>query len=620
MAEELDYETLQEKINDVRDDFIEKINAFVEESADLDIINNIQDLTIYNQKFPIPEETDNTSTGTKFVNDVAIHSALSDLINQRATENGQNYKQIALLLDLSFYFEENELIILHGGLSLLQRLFIELPTEWLLEFWPYINNRVPYIKEKNPGLTTIRTPGLTFIIAINNRIDLLIGNNEKNRDILRSKLLSLTTDLFPTFNSYLINKFYDINTERLKDSQCNKNTRDKSLFHAFWDLQSVFQDPYHAFDRSQRRSRFSIFQNMERVVEEIYKIENELHGPFQGLGKPGANDAESDNSLKAYKRTDLTEEQKNNLQEFYDKKQFNPSFFVSEEKFNDQLRNDESFRRVIATQMLITLGFIDIVISKLPVNKGRNAKPLPFKLQAIRDEFSKQEERRLVQIKINILELFSNIEKRQFFIGRQIIEFSELYFASQKTQLFTDFANEFSPFECDEKLKEIILKRETFKPRFWAAWGTAQISKHWRTPTGLELLQSDKDDDWKKQFSSNLEKLRDLVQKNNAKDLNNWKGLRLARRTELFKFKQADEETGIDGLYDPSIKQGLDEIKRKEEEERLEKEAKLKEERAKQKSEEIEEQKKRKANEELTEESRKKSKSDESNELVDLDY
>jgi hypothetical protein len=542
----------------------------------------------------------------------------------RASDNGQNYNHIALLIDLSFYLAEKGLFPFQTSLGLIKRLFNELPSEWLLEFWPYLHLRTPYIKEKEPDLAPNRGAGISLIVAINTKIDQLYENNEKSRDYLRSRLLKLRADLFPTFHTLLINKNYEVNYERANESSVSKEAKG-SLFYAFWELQIFFQDPYDIFaDRPARRIPLRILsQHLETVHGAIFRIEKEKNGPFSDRN----TDPESDNRLEIYHRDDLTSEQKKSLQEFYDNKEFSPSFFVSEDKFKDQLRNNDTFRRTILTQMLISCSFIDSVLTKLPLKPRKDAKPLHHKIVSLRANITKQQANEIVSTKLKVLELLKHIERRQLFSTRQVVELSEVYFLNQKTQFFIDFTNEFSAFEYDDKLKEVIVKRSSFKPRFWAAYGTAQITRHWKEQTGLDLLAKDESIDWRDEIEQNLETLKSKIHDGESKDLNNWKALRLARRTELFKFKHANDETGIDGLYDLSIKTRLDEERSKKDEETKVEEDKLKEEQRIQRLEEekdTDDDKKRKLSEEITDETRKKQRQDDtppSTALsVDLDY
>lgn len=620
MATEEESIVLEDQIYEVSELIENYINDFVEREVDVDPINTgLIDFTKFNGN--TITEAIKLEDSKELILELSLSRVISNFLSLKTSENGQNLKQIATLLDFAFYLKQNGDGQYDLPLVLVIIIIREAPVDWLLNFWGYFDLRIENIKstKDNQVLQGTRYPGSSVIMSLNLRINQFENNNEPQREVLKSKMLTLTSRIFPFADRFLINKKFDINTERANEIRYKRAVRNPS-FNAFWRLQNVFNNPLTAFDIPRKID--DVFADMDSVLRLISDIESKIR-PHTPLNKRGFKEPSFDNSIENYTRLNLSSAKKDELKEFYSNKEFSPSFLINEQKFNEQIKQDENLRKVALLQMFILCSFLISLVTdtnvmtdpKFAVHKFRRfAKSLQPRISA------------LLQFKKELQFLFQSIDKRIFFCNQQLA-ISELTFLKLKLDNFKDYEKIYEEIKADDDILGKLNKLGEFKNRFWAQYGTPQITKHWKIPTGLELLEKDAYNGTSEQIDEVIESLRNSIKNTDdkaVKNLNSWKALRLARKNHLFKFKHVNEATGPEGLFDPSLKVEFDKKKQEEDARReKEEEEKRQEELKRQEEEKLELERKRKASEDEFAVQSKRAKLESANgskDSEDLDY
>jgi len=576
--------TLEEQIHEVSELIETFVEGIIEKNKDFDPINNdVINFDIFKHH--------NINNGIKteslknLIVELSLSRVLSNFIDLKTSENDYNLKQIATLIDVSFYLKKNGDSHYDLPYELIKCVIKETSVDWLLKFWNYFNMRIELIKNTKDDevLQTTKHPGADFIITLNIMLKRYEYNNEPKREELKSNILILTSKLFPISDKHLINKSFNFNNERINEIKFNcKQIR--SNFKKFWNLQYFFIDPIKKLDND---SKFQMFlREVDDVYQMIYEIENKENGPLNGgpSSKEKFRDAGSDNTLKNYIKSNLTKSKIEEIKNFYFKKEFNPSFYINETKFDEQITKDQTLRRVVLFQLyFFTCSMISLVNdTDIINNKKYENKPIYGFVKIIQ-----RKEKQLNQLKRDIQFIFQSLDKRIFFANQQMAS-SEITFLQLKIQQFKEFGeNIYQECKVDDdkdydELISIFNKYGEFKKKFWAQYGTPAITKHWKIPTGLKLLVKDNGEGTSfERINQELGKLRNEIKNSTDMDVNNlnsWKALRLARKIHLFKFKHVNESTGVEGLFDPSLKEEDDKKRQIEELGRIEMETKRKEE------------------------------------------
>ncbi|CCH41782.1 THO complex subunit [Wickerhamomyces ciferrii] len=623
MAEEEEVNTLENKIFETS----ELIEEFVNEYVEKDGIDPLQNTLINFDGSEINKiiDTIKEDPNKKIIYELSSRRVLANFLGLGTSENDYNLKQIGTLLDFSFYIRKIGESLYDMPYELIKGVLKEGLVDWLLKFWSYFDLRIEEIKrtKDNETLVCLRHPGSSLLITINLRINQLYGNHEPSRDILKAKLLGFTSKIFPAFDKSLINKNFEFNQAHLNTVQYQKVYKNHA-FNAFWELQRAFANPSGILVSDRTMSEF--MSNASLVYKKIYDAEERANdGPLFVVGKKNypTNTDKNDynNSIENYTKAHLTEAKRQELQDFYSNRDYNMSFLVNEKKFNEQIRNDQTFRKTFLIQLIIVLGFfsnlddarvLDDARASFNLRKAaRVATPYLYDIRNLRREANN---------------IFNALDKREFF-GNQMLISSEFTFFQAKLKQFRNVETIYNEVQLDDELYDKLKQEGAFKKRFWALYGNAQISSHWKIPTGLSLLEKDTSKNTREEKDKNLEILRETIKSTEDQDLKDvvsWKALRLSRQNHLFDFKHVNGSIGLEGLYDHSLKEA-DDIKRKEETEKLEKEEE--EELAayakKVQDEKAELERKRKASEDEFAEQSKRAKLDSANgskDAEDLDY
>lgn len=613
--------TLEDQIYEVSELIENYINDFVEREVDIDSINNgLIDFAKFKNNDII--DAIKLEESKELILELSLSRVISNFLSLKTSENDQNLKQIATLIDFGFYLKQNGDGQYDLPLVLTIIIFREAPVDWLLKFWSYFDLRVENIKSTKDDqvLQGTRYPGSSVIMSLNLRINQFENNNEPAREVLKSKMLTFTSRIFPFADRFLINKKFDINSERTNEIRYKRAVRN-SNFNAFWRLQTVFNAPLSAFEIPRKID--DVFSDMDSVLRLISDIESKQRPHTSSYHKRGFKEPSADNSFENYTRLNLSNAKKEELKEFYSNKEFSPSFLINEQKFNEQIRQDENLKKVILLQMYILCSFLISLVSDTDVMTNPKFAVHKFRrfAKAVQPRIST-----LLQFKKELQFLFQSIEKRIFFTNQQIT-ISEFTFLKLKLDNFKDYEKIYEEFKADDEILGKLKKLGEFKNRFWAQYGTPQITKHWKIPTGLELLEKDAYNGTPDQIDEEIKALRNSIENTddeNVKNLNSWKALRLARKNHLFKFKHVNEATGPEGLFDPSLKVEYDKKKQEEDAKReKEEEEKKQEELKKQEEERLELERKRKASEEEFAVQSKRAKLESANgtkDSEDLDY
>lgn len=620
--------SLEDQIYEVSDLIENYVNDFVEGENDFDLINDqITDFSKFNDNKII----DSIKTEKDTILELSTSRVLANFIDLKTSENDQNLKQIATLVDLTFYFKENNQSRFNLPLLLICLIIKESSVVWLLKFWNFFELRVDLIKGVKDGevLQANKFPGTNFMVALNLKLKQLENSNEPNRDILRARVLSLSSKVFAISDRSMINRRFEFNEERSNELEIPRSNYRRSKYATFWKLQHVLANPIK--EMVSERDIQDFMHNVEESFNLIYEIEKEQHGgPFEGVKSKEKEN--HDNSIEYYTKASLAESKKEELREFYASREFSPSFFKNEERFNEQLRKDKYLRRAVLSQLYFYACWVINLSDSPEIQSG--PKFANHKLK----RFSRMLKLgSLLSLKKDIQYIFQSTDKRFFFVNQQFA-LSDQAFLTLKLSQFSDYVNVYDDFKVDEEFYNQLEKIGQFKSKNFHEYGTPQISRHWKTSTGLDLLAKDESNGKSEQIDKDLERLRESIKTStdeNVKNLNSWKALRLARKKHLFKFKQVNESTGLEGLFDSSLKEEFDKKKQEEElqraqeeEERQEKFKKEQEEREmeelkKKEEERVELERKRKASEEEFAEQSKRAKLESANgtkDSEDLDY
>lgn len=626
---ELQLQSLEEHIYEVSELIEDYVNDFVEKKEWFDPINN-----------PITEFSEfkeNNIVGAikeekNLVLELSSSRVLANFIDLKTSENDYNLRQTAALIDFSFYLRKEKESRFDLPHLLIAAIIRETSVDWLLKFWSFLDLRADLIKygKDDELLQAHRFPGTTLIIALNLRLKQLEYNNETNRDFLKANILTLSSKIFPITDKYLMNKRFDFNQDIANKYILRNISQRRSLaYNAFWRLQPALANPIEELTSERAISDF--MDNISKVYQTIYDIEASQHGPLQGA-QSQPKDRTDDNTLETYNRANLIESKRDELRDFYSHKEFNPSFFINERRFKEQLEKDEFLRRTVLSQLFIFSCWVTNLSDSPEVQS--NPKIANHKLK----RFSRMiKVAHFLGLKKDIQYIFQSLDKKIFFVHQQL-SLAEAKVLHLKLTQYKDFTRVYESLKVDDELYTKYDKIKGFRGRNFHEYGTPQISRHWKTATGLDLLAKDISKGTPDQMDQELERLRDSVKNSedeDVKNLNSWKALRLARKNHLFKFKQINESTGLEGLFDPSLKEEYDKKKQvedaKHQKEEEERQAKLKIEEEERKQEDLKRQeeereeldKKRKASEEEFAEQSKRAKLESANgvkDAEDLDY
>ncbi|KAH3673689.1 hypothetical protein WICMUC_003505 [Wickerhamomyces mucosus] len=568
-------EDLESQIISFSDKIQDYIDELIEKNEQLDPIANPFTSELFEDFDKLTGEVEGlTQDQTNLLVELSFARALSDLLNRK-----ESLIKVGLLIDLSIVFKEHGKAYYDILVLLIDYVLKYFTIDKLLEFWNFIDLRVEQIRflegkryltllkdESQPiSLKNVPHPDKIIFMDINIKLKHLHKSNEPNRDILSAKLLKLSSDIFTPFSKGLINSQFKVNSERTDEYKItNDSAKRKTDFQTFWRLQTYFKNPY----------------GISKTVSGLFDVLNDLTQIFRLISNLEADnperrirDADPDNRAEQYNRIDLSEENRLELQKFYDSKEFNPSFMVNEARFQEQFKNDYLTRRTIMYQMYILIGFYYQLLTDRDSNKTV--------LESNRPEFIEisrlKTNRRLVDAVGDLKRKFGNmlksIEKRVFFVAAQARDNTEGYLLVNKLSDFKFLLKTFQFYNLDDVFLEKFDKQTRFPVRFWAKFGTSEISNHWKIETGLEKLEKQDFDYDLVDLPSQITKLGDELEQNpQLKELNTWKALRLARRFDLFKFKHVDGFTGLQGYFQPELKDQL--LATRKEKERIEKEEK----------------------------------------------
>lgn len=476
---------------------------------------------------------------------------LSDLLLYGKQDDEDEQKlllKIALLLDLFIVLKNDKIAYQDVVLLLAEKIMRNLSSPMLLQFMDVFQLRIEELQTlsettkvefpKNPKMllkwTTYNYYAKGLIISINFRISRTHLSFDENNDMLRYKLMKFTSDMFPLFSEPLINKSWDINQE--SPSEAVPIPKDASMvFKCYCRLQKFVKDPA-------RGSKERYFENdLERLADMVFEIEKE-----QFMNDPTPP---SDNSIENYTKTDeFSEGYKETLIKYYDAKQFNPNRDLTAQNFTERLRNDSFVRRSIIFQIILLLNVL------LPPSGRLTKEKTPIK------QFSLgRSPKQLVMLRQNLQSLVSRIDKSLMYAMVQLREISEPSWIMRKAQDFKFALDIYEAFEISERFMDDLNNKKKMPTRYWSKLGSPEISKHWQITVSLEKMR-------KLSFEYDLQNLPMQIERlykeskeansssSNLKELNQWKAYRLLRKCQLSKFKQIDQYTGLEGLYDGTLR------------------------------------------------------------------
>jgi hypothetical protein len=540
-------QTFEELISEKFSQLSEFIDETVGKHPEYDPLNNrLKDLS----QFEAIKEFGNFSTHRKkeLLVELACSKVLANLINLRDASNDYNYKHIALVVEMGFYLKQIGLARFDLPYLLTQIAINELPVDWLLRFWSFFEYRIHEYRDIRPGeaLAPTRSAGVTMIITLNLKLRELRRNNEPRRDLLKDKVLYLTSQIFPLFDRCFINKKFEHNMDSKNEHPIPKG--DKGLFYSFWDLQEFFQDPI-SFVKSFNHTD-SLKGQIFSVIEHLRRIEHKKCGPLPGSQAFRQRSVtDTDNTLERYERQDLSESQRVQLLALANR-DFSPLFFIDKEKFYEQLEGDASLRKIVWIQLYIVSGYLNYILQGRFTRSSVNSKI---------DKFQEQYGKRGQLIFLKDVQQDTRRILQHCYPGLmrclRIYDIIGLYHVNQRLQNYKTFDTYFEELALDDEFWDSMKKRTTIKQRYWAKYGTSEISKHWLINTGLELLEKEDSKGSVAGIGKELESLRDEDKDN---ELHTWKALRLAKNVHLFKFNQVNDAIGFEGLFDPDLKKEFD--------------------------------------------------------------
>ncbi|CEP21563.1 unnamed protein product [Cyberlindnera jadinii] len=550
-----DEPSFEDIINDKVGSITDYIEEYLESHEEFDPFNltpTLTDLSLFDEQYGFKEVTEG---GKNLYMELTFSKVLANFINLRDSENNYNYRQISLLLELSLYLKKNGEARFDLPYILVCHIISGLTVTWLLEFWPYFDLRSAELAmlKDNERLSPTRSSGVTMMIMLNLKLRELNCNNEPKRDLLKDRILLFTAQIFELFNRSTINKRFDQNLNLKREHHLDRN--ESGSFFSFWDLQEFFQDPLHFIQSFSRPE--SCRTQIESAFDTVRRIEEKIRNSpgFARKNKPRGN------SLEIYEAVHFTDEQKARLVE-YSQRGFNPLFLIDKEKFNEQLENDTSFRKIFLVQLYISLahvnhilfGEVDRIVSRQ--FERFKSKYTPSSLGFFKDLLN--------NVKALLKRIYPELAKTL-----SLLEEQQLSLLNQKAVNFKSFDVLFEDFALSDDFWDTYKKTIAIKPRYWAQYGTAEISNHWKIKTGLELLVTDKSKGTRKDIEQTLETLRERAKDSFGQehDMLQWKALRLAKSIHLFKYAHTNASTGVEGLFDPSLKNSFDqEVSNKDEE------------------------------------------------------
>lgn len=472
--------------------------------------------------------------------ELSCSKVLATLIQLKEPSNDYNYKQIALLCDLAFYLKSIGQARFDLPYILIMMIINENSVNWLLHFWPYFEWRTSALKELRPAekLVPTRSTGVSMVITLNLKLRELRKNNESRRDLLKERVLSLSSDIFPLFDRCFINKRFEQNGDTRGEHLFKSD--DKAIFHSFWDMQEFFQDPIRFVDSFSRPE--GLKTQITTVLDHIRKIEEKTYGQI-GHKRKRAN--APNNSVERYERLDLSDSQKNELLTLANR-DFSPLFFINKEKFQEQLEGDASLRKTFLVQMYITSGYIAQIL------QGQFVKSLNAKVDSFQNKYGKRSQWGfLLTLPQDVRKIIQHCHP-ELMRTLMISNVQQVYHVNQILTNYNDFDKFYGNLVLDDEFWNSFNKRVAVKPRFWAKYGTSEISRHWTIATGLHRLVSE--------TNGSLEDMeRELNGFRSSKgDLSTWKALRVAKNIHLFKFNKVNDSTGVEGLYEDSLKDKFD--------------------------------------------------------------
>lgn len=489
----------------------------------------------------------NTGTNQNLIVELAALRTLANLINDRDGENEFNSLKMGYLIDISFFLKKLNFCHYDLPIQLLCSVLLDLDTDWLLKFfWKFLSLRIELFKvlqtDSNLNLSVVKHPGTLLIFVINYKIESLNLNNEKSRDLLKLNLLNLITDLFPHFDKLLINKNFEHNSNGLlnfrdKTARRDYGNNNNSNFYAmkdYYDLQRFLVNPL----TPQLKSNLRLLSDFVLKVLLNFKSRNAANSNIYRF-----TEKKDDNSTENYLKN-------RNLESvsYYNEKQIHELYqLFNEGSIISTLRSSKGPRKTMITQLYLFINhLLNIYYDSSSTSSSQQLKTYKQTIKfALHD---------LLDLK---RKLINEVDKATA-STLSTISTSDVMWQDHVNSNFAKFGLEISEFRAADV---DLAQNFEVKKKFWAAWGTPQLSRFWKTETGLGLLVE------KSQDGSTEAQGTGDEQDTEADD---WIGLRNNRRSQLFQFKNVNSATGVKGLSDAALKAEYDKQRASREQEKLE--------------------------------------------------
>lgn len=565
----MESETLEEKIQLTS----EKLNEFVEALDEIDteplgsVVSDSAHAEELTQLIQVLHDSDN------LVCEIAFFTTLSSLVSLGGVKS---QKQVGVLLDLAIHAKQQEAVLFDVPHLLFADIIQMCDVEWLLKFWSFFETRADAFVLQQPP----KHPFPLVLRATKSKLDDLAANNEPSRDILKSKIIIFVRSMVPKEDRFLSNLSFSQNTLVEKEvSYKSQNDSDpRSHFNTYWRLQRIFMDITGQIN-GLAGVRY-LEEDMEQLLTYFESIEDK-----NGRDKPRTPVVHV-LAAKEYNRDDLSEERRAELTKVYESKHFTPTFMVNKIKFADQARQDISFRQTFYIQCLFLTSFLlDVTSPKISSKLADVKKPgaaLPKFVTKFRHNDFKgmrglhaKAERILKKYHPLLMNAIDTASQEELDFLHDKIDLAlkkKPTPADTKSKTFTDAT-------FDEKAQENWAKVMKIPKRTFHKWGTPLISKVFNAKNSMKDLEVTPGAKSEDKVLEQIEHYRSLINEDEgSKELNTWKGLRLARTVLLSKFDQVNQKIGLEGLYDPSLKAAYDVerekllAKEREEDERREKE------------------------------------------------
>ncbi|KAH3687166.1 hypothetical protein WICPIJ_001851 [Wickerhamomyces pijperi] len=483
----------------------------------------------------------------------ASYETFSDmLIYADHEEQGEEEKtliKIGLFLDFVIVLKEEGIAYYDIVVLLTAKIIKGLSTQMLLPFMDALFLRTEELKnltkvEKLDVYAKAGTP-LTWntckyyskwlLMNVNYQIMKAANSLDNNMSLLVYELLRFTSDVFPPFSEVLINKSWEI-----KDTYADKlpeHTSSSELFNCYLLLQKLSRDPLCAEKEKLVEIR------LEKLAHLVCRTETE-----ENKKSPPKHYS---NSKEIYECHGNSEEYSQTLKKYYQEKHFVPVLNISESNFLEKLRTDQFFRRSLMIQISILLT----ILSPRPhvvtaFSKGNTRNMLKFQLKGNSQKFA--------NIRIHIQDVLKQTDKSFLFTLNQINDISERSWIMRKAEDFKFATDLYEALNIDDTFHEKFENIKKLPTRYFSKLGTKEITNHWRISVGLERLKKLEYDYDLKGITAQLEKLYAQTKENQETALlNTWKAYRMIRKSNLAKFKQIDQYTGLEGYFDAELKPKL---------------------------------------------------------------